>query len=63
LIGNRKDENILDEIMGEWHELEIMGKILPLLDPLHKISSAKQDLNIDAVIHTSVTSLMRALVL
>jgi hypothetical protein len=38
LIGDRKDENIVDEIMGERYEFEVMGKILPLLDPLHKVS-------------------------
>jgi hypothetical protein len=37
LIDDRTDENILDEIMGEWYEFEVMRKVLPLLDPLHKV--------------------------
>jgi hypothetical protein len=37
LVGDGKDEKMLNGIMAEWHEFKIKGQMLPLLDMLNKV--------------------------
>jgi hypothetical protein len=39
LIGDGKDEKMLNNIMGEWYEFKVIGQKLTLLDLLHKVVS------------------------